>query len=276
MLDNRENAGRPCKCLVFISISNTLVAAVGLALIPLCNSTDICHFLSTTVLFFVCLFMSEGSGGSTKQHSWCFCGNNASLSALFALETGSSRAGIVWEMKAVRRPAISLCRLSCYPLLSFLIFVLSKEVQLWLPIVCTSHIISLSSVVSSWCFFIHNVIMPVLASVSTCMPVLSPFSCVVLLTVSLLFTSLLCRAINHPHSFSPQASFCSFSSSIQGLLICLCLHLLKEYSRSRLLFLVLASSFKIVFCQSWIFVCQHSRQPHSSTQLSMVCKTFCL
>lgn len=229
------------------------------------------------VVFFVCLFMSGwGGGGSTKQHSWCLCGNNASPSALFALETGSCRAGIVWEMKAVRRPAISLCRLSCCPLLSFLIFVLSKEVQLWLPIVCTSHIISLSSFVSSRCFFIHDVIVPVLASVSTCMPVLSPFSCVVLLTASLLFTSLLFRAINHPRSFSPQASFCSFSSSIQGLLICLCLHLLKEYSRSRLLFLVLASFFKIVFCQSLIFVSRHSRQPHNRTQLLTVCKTFCL
>lgn len=234
MLNNKERTPAD-QCLVFISISNTLVAAVGLALIPLCNSPDV-TFWVWLCCFFCVSFHEWGGGGSTKQHSWCFCGNNASLSALFALETGSCRAGIVWEMKAVRRPAISLCRLSCYPLLSFLIFVLSKEVQLWLPIVCTSHIISLSSVVSSRCLFIHDVIMPVLASVSTCMPVLSPFSC--RLVDSVFPFHLLTLLSNQSPSLILASSFLLFFLFLHSRPSHLPLpHLLKEYSRSRLLLL---------------------------------------
>lgn len=180
---------------------------------------------------------------------------NMRLFTLFALETGSSSPVIVFEMRAITGPAISLC----YPLLSFLLSVLSNEVQLWLPIVCASHIISLSSVLSLWCF-------P--ATTSSCQFLLACFlarHCSFLLLhlcflVDSFFTFhlfFLCLAINHPHPFWPQASFVLSPLPLKSSH--LSLYFSKEYSGLCLLFLLVASTRQIGLCQSCVFESRHSR-----------------
>lgn len=101
---------------------------------------------------------------------------------------------------------------------------------------------SCQSLIMFFLFFIF-IQMPLLLSLIA--------SCVSLLAVSVLFTSLFSRAINHPHPFLPRASFVLSPLPLKSS------HLppyfSEEHSGSGLLFLLVASTRQIGLCQGCCF-----------------------